>query len=276
MRISFYGKSSVGKTFIVSNLAVGLQKRGFKVLLIGCDTKQDSSLSILKKYIPSVFDIMNQKINMELKIDDFIHEGYNRVHSLESGTPPAGIGCGGYIFGETIKMLRDFGKLESYDFYLYDVPGDLVCGGYSSPLQYSDIAYVITDNDFNSIYSLNRVVEGIYTKSKAYDVKLGGLISNRCNYVNKIELISSILNLELLGGISDNVDFREEKLGFHTVYEMFDKTKRYKEVVHEFEHIIDNILKQLSRKDKIKNPKPLEINELNERFRNQHVVQGME
>ncbi|MCK7474800.1 MAG: hypothetical protein MZV49_17375 [Rhodopseudomonas palustris] len=96
----------------------------------------------------------------ELRVEDFVFEGYNGVMCVEAGGPPAGTGCGGYVVGQTVKLLKEHHLLEDTDVVIFDVLGDVVCGGFAAPLQHADRALIVTANDFDSIFAMNRIVAG--------------------------------------------------------------------------------------------------------------------
>ena len=123
----------------------------------------------------------------ELRAEDFVYEGYNGVMCVEAGGPPAGTGCGGYVVGQTVKLLKEHHLLEDTDVVIFDVLGDVVCGGFASPLQHADRALIVTANDFDSIFAMNRIVAAIQAKSKNYDVRLGGVIANRSAGTDQID-----------------------------------------------------------------------------------------
>ena len=56
---------------------------------------------------------------------------------VEAGGPPAGTGCGGYVVGQTVKLLKEHHLLEDSDVVIFDVLGDVVCGGFAAPLQHA-------------------------------------------------------------------------------------------------------------------------------------------
>jgi light-independent protochlorophyllide reductase subunit L len=108
-----------------------------------------------------------------------VTEGYNGVMCVEAGGPPAGTGCGGYVVGQTVKLLKQHHMLEDTDVVIFDVLGDVVCGGFAAPLQHADRAVIVTANDFDSIYAMNRIIAAVQAKSKNYNVRLAGCIANR-------------------------------------------------------------------------------------------------
>ncbi|MFX8102674.1 ferredoxin:protochlorophyllide reductase (ATP-dependent) iron-sulfur ATP-binding protein, partial [Acinetobacter baumannii] len=80
---------------------------------------------------------------------------------VEAGGPPAGTGCGGYVVGQTVKLLKQHHLLEETDVVIFDVLGDVVCGGFAAPLQHAERAVVVASNDFDSIFAMNRIVAAI-------------------------------------------------------------------------------------------------------------------
>jgi light-independent protochlorophyllide reductase subunit L len=112
------------------------------VLQIGCDPKHDSTFTLTKKLMPTVIDVL-ETVDFhaeELRVEDFVFEGYNGVMCVEAGGPPAGTGCGGYVVGQTVKLLKEHHLLEDTDVVIFDVLGDVVCGGFAAPLQHADRA----------------------------------------------------------------------------------------------------------------------------------------
>ena len=112
--------------------------------------------------MPTVIDVL-ETVDFhaeELRVEDFVFEGYNGVMCVEAGGPPAGTGCGGYVVGQTVKLLKEHHLLEDTDVVIFDVLGDVVCGGFAAPLQHADRALIVTANDFDSIFAMNRIVAG--------------------------------------------------------------------------------------------------------------------
>ncbi|MEM9123566.1 MAG: ferredoxin:protochlorophyllide reductase (ATP-dependent) iron-sulfur ATP-binding protein, partial [Pseudomonadota bacterium] len=176
-----YGKGGIGKSTTSSNLSAAFSKLGHRVLQIGCDPKHDSTFTLTKSLIPTVIDILEgvDFHTEELRSEDFVFEGYNGVQCVEAGGPPAGTGCGGYVVGQTVKLLKEHHLLEDTDVVIFDVLGDVVCGGFASPLQHAERALIVAANDFDSIFAMNRIVAAIRAKSRNYDVRIGGVIANR-------------------------------------------------------------------------------------------------
>ena len=179
--ISVYGKGGIGNSTTSSNLSVAMATLGAKVLQIGCDPKHDSTFTIAGELVPTVIDVL-QDVNYhmeEITADDVIRHGYMGVDVLETGGPPAGAGCGGYVVGETTKLLNELDLYDAYDVVLFDVLGDVVCGGFAAPLQKSEYACIVTTNDFDSLFAANRICAAIDFKSRRHEVRLAGVIANR-------------------------------------------------------------------------------------------------
>jgi len=191
-------------------------------LQIGCDPKHDSTFTLTKRLIPTVIDILGEVDfhSEELRSDDFVFEGYNGVMCVEAGGPPAGTGCGGYVVGQTVKLLKEHHLLEDTDVVIFDVLGDVVCGGFAAPLQHANRALIVTANDFDSIFAMNRIVQAIKAKSKNYDVRLGGVIANRSDATDEIDRFNDKVGLKTLARFPNLDVIRRSRLKKATLFEM--------------------------------------------------------
>jgi light-independent protochlorophyllide reductase subunit L len=217
-----YGKGGIGKSTTSSNLSVAFSKLGKRVLQIGCDPKHDSTFTLTKKMMPTVIDVL-ESVDFhaeELRTEDFVYEGYNGVMCVEAGGPPAGTGCGGYVVGQTVKLLKEHHLLEDTDVVIFDVLGDVVCGGFAAPLQHADRALIVAANDFDSIFAMNRIVAAIQAKSKNYNVRLGGVIANRSAATDQIDRYNEKAGLSTLAHFPDLDVIRRSRLKKSTLFEM--------------------------------------------------------
>ena len=219
---AIYGKGGIGKSTTSSNLSVAFSKLGKRVLQIGCDPKHDSTFTLTKQLLPTVIDAL-ESVNFhaeELRTEDFVFEGYNGVMCVEAGGPPAGTGCGGYVVGQTVKLLKEHHLLEDTDVVIFDVLGDVVCGGFAAPLQHADRALIVAANDFDSIFAMNRIVAAIRAKAKNYDVRLAGVIANRSAATDQIDRFNAAVGLETLARFPDLDVIRRSRLKKSTLFEM--------------------------------------------------------
>ena len=219
---AIYGKGGIGKSTTSSNLSAAFSKMGKRVLQIGCDPKHDSTFTLTKKMLPTVIDVL-ETVDFhaeELRVEDFVFPGYNGVMCVEAGGPPAGTGCGGYVVGQTVKLLKEHHLLEDTDVVIFDVLGDVVCGGFAAPLQHADRALIVTANDFDSIFAMNRIVQAIGAKAKNYNVRLGGVIANRSAATDQIDKYNARIGLKLAAHFPDLDVIRRSRLKKSTLFEM--------------------------------------------------------
>jgi light-independent protochlorophyllide reductase subunit L len=219
---AIYGKGGIGKSTTSSNLSAAFSKLGKRVLQIGCDPKHDSTFTLTKRLIPTVIDVLEQADfhSEELRPEDYVVEGYNGVMCVEAGGPPAGTGCGGYVVGQTVKLLKEHHLLEDTDVVIFDVLGDVVCGGFAAPLQHAERALIVTANDFDSIFAMNRIVAAIRAKSKNYDVRLGGVIANRSENTDEIDRFNKAIGIDRVAHFPSLDVIRRSRLKKSTLFEM--------------------------------------------------------
>jgi light-independent protochlorophyllide reductase subunit L len=219
---AIYGKGGIGKSTTSSNLSVAFSKLGKRVLQIGCDPKHDSTFTLTKCLVPTVIDIL-ETVDFhpeELRPEDFVFTGYNGVMCVEAGGPPAGTGCGGYVVGQTVKLLKQHHLLDDTDVVVFDVLGDVVCGGFAAPLQHADRALIVSANDFDSIFAMNRIVAAIQAKAKNYRVRLGGVIANRSAETDQIDKFNAAIGLKTMAHIPAYDVIRRSRLKKATLFEM--------------------------------------------------------
>ena len=219
---AIYGKGGIGKSTTSSNLSAAFSHMGKRVLQIGCDPKHDSTFTLTKRMLPTVIDVL-ETVDFhpeELRVEDFVFEGYNGVMCVEAGGPPAGTGCGGYVVGQTVKLLKEHHLLEDTDVVIFDVLGDVVCGGFAAPLQHADRALIVTANDFDSIFAMNRIVQAIGAKARNYNVRLGGVIANRSAGTDQIDKYNQQIGLQLAAHFPDLDAIRRSRLKKSTLFEM--------------------------------------------------------
>ena len=221
---SVYGKGGIGKSTTSSNLSAAFASQGLRVLQIGCDPKHDSTFTLTGSLQPTVIDILKE-VDFhpeELRPEDFMSEGWGGVMCVEAGGPPAGTGCGGYVVGQTVKLLKQHHMLEDTDVVIFDVLGDVVCGGFAAPLQHADRAVIVTANDFDSIYAMNRIIAAVQAKSANYKVRLAGCIANRSRDTDEVDRYCESVGFRRIGHMPDVDAIRRSRLKKKTLFEMDD------------------------------------------------------
>ncbi|MGL5715586.1 MAG: AAA family ATPase [Paraclostridium sp.] len=195
-KIAIYGKGGIGKSTTTSNLSAALSKLGYKVMQIGCDPKADSTKNLMKgKFIPTVLDVMNEKGD-DVELSDIVFEGYNKVLCVEAGGPTPGVGCAGRGIIAAFEKLEELDAFEVYkpDIVIYDVLGDVVCGGFSMPIRngYAKDVYIVTSGEMMSMYAASNISTAVNQfKSRGY-ASLKGLILNAKNVVDEQKLVSDL------------------------------------------------------------------------------------
>ncbi len=187
-QIAIYGKGGIGKSTIACNLAMALQEQGLKVMQVGCDPKRDSTRSLTRgRLIPTVLEIYREHLRMgrdeyAITLEDIVFEGPQGIYCVESGGPEPGIGCAGRGVLTAINILRDLKAFDTYgvDVVLYDVLGDVVCGGFAQPIRqgYAREIYLLCSGAFMSLYAANNIAKAIRRLSRRGETGLAGVICN--------------------------------------------------------------------------------------------------
>lgn len=192
-KIAIYGKGGIGKSTTTSNLSAALSKEGYKVVQIGCDPKSDSTKNLMQgQRIPTVLEQIKEKGD-DLKVEDIVFTGFDGVLCVEAGGPTPGVGCAGRGIITAFEKLNELRFFEIYqpDVVLYDVLGDVVCGGFAMPIRggYAEDVYVVSSGEMMSLYAANNIATAINGFGKRGYAKLQGLIFNKKNIENEDEIV---------------------------------------------------------------------------------------
>lgn len=179
-RIAVYGKGGIGKSTTVGNVSAALAARGLKVIQIGCDPKADSTRAVAGRKIPTVLETMRADPDPEL--EDVVFEGPNGVLCVECGGPRPGVGCAGRGIIAAFELLESLDMTSVYrpDVILYDVLGDVVCGGFAMPIRngYARDVFVVTSGEMMALYAASNISYAVNDLTGDGYARLGGLIQN--------------------------------------------------------------------------------------------------
>lgn len=188
-KIAIYGKGGIGKSTTTSNLSAALSMQGLKVMQIGCDPKSDSTKNLLgTQKIETVLDTMKRKKD-EITLQDIVHVGFNGILCVEAGGPTPGIGCAGRGIISAFETLEKLNAFEVYrpDIVLYDVLGDVVCGGFAMPIRggYADEVYIVTSGEMMALYAASNISQAVKNFGPMGYAKLRGMILNAKNILDE-------------------------------------------------------------------------------------------
>ena len=182
LKVAIYGKGGIGKSTVTSNLAAAFASMGKKVIQIGCDPKADSTINLLGgEPLRPVMNYMREEDEEPEKLEDISREGFGGVLCIETGGPTPGLGCAGRGIIATFQLLEDLRLFETYqpDVVLYDVLGDVVCGGFAAPIRegYAEKVLIVTSGEKMALYAANNILKGVVSYSDERNL-LGGFVFN--------------------------------------------------------------------------------------------------
>ena len=192
--IAVYGKGGIGKSTICANLSAALSRAGRHVLQIGCDPKHDSTRLLTHgQRQTTVLDYMRVTKPPDYRPEDILLEGYGGIGCVEAGGPEPGVGCAGRGIISAFELLSRFRLKEQYDVIVYDVLGDVVCGGFAVPIrsEYADTIFVVTSGEFMALYAANNILRGIRNyDSVSGKRRVAGIIFNKRNIEGEEERVA--------------------------------------------------------------------------------------
>ena len=192
-KIAFYGKGGIGKSTTASNVSAAFAEMGRHVCQIGCDPKNDSTRLLLGRICKeTVLDIEREKKGTA-QLSDIVHTGWHDIKCIEAGGPDPGVGCAGRGIIVALERLKALHAFDDLDVVLYDVLGDVVCGGFAVPIRegYASEIYIVSSGELMSLYAANNIAKGVQRFAARGAVKLGGIIGNGRDVLNERELLEA-------------------------------------------------------------------------------------
>ena len=229
--IAIYGKGGIGKSTTTSNISAALAESGYRVIQIGCDPKSDSTNFLHGGIdLPTVLDTVEE--NAKVKIKDISAVGFKGVLCIEAGGPLPGVGCAGRGINAVVNLLHQIRLFAEYkpDYVLYDVPGDVVCGGFAMPIRngQADRVYVVTSSDFMALIAANNLFRAITRYAPYGGARLGGVIANALTAPYAESLVKDFVvrtGSRVVGKVPRSLIVSQSELFGQTVIEAFPESK---------------------------------------------------
>ncbi|MDR1446633.1 MAG: nitrogenase iron protein [Treponema sp.] len=259
-QIAIYGKGGIGKSTTTSNLSAALSQIGFKVMQFGCDPKSDSTNTLRDgKFIPTVLDTLREK--SAVKASEVIYEGFNGIYCVEAGGPAPGVGCAGRGIITAVELFKHQKVFEELDLdvVIYDVLGDVVCGGFAVPIRegIAEHVFTVSSSDFMSIYASNNLFKGISKYSASGGALLGGVIANSMGPPYSKEIIDDFAErtaTQIIEYIPRSITVTQSELQGKTTIEAAPDSAQAE--------VYRSLARKIADHDESKAPSPLESMEL--------------
>lgn len=219
--LAIYGKGGIGKSFTTSNLTARLAFDGYRVLQLGCDPKHDSCNTIFAGHsLPTLGDVwrVQKAAGSEegMAVGDIIFRNELApgvsIFGCEIGGPDVGRGCGGQGISHGFKVLERLGMDRwQLDFIIMDFLGDVVCGGFATPLARSlaEEVIIVVSHDRQSLYAANNIAQAArYFQSMGGSTQILGLIVNRDDGTDTADHFAEATGLPILTRVPLNQEVR--------------------------------------------------------------------
>ncbi|MBR2558003.1 MAG: Ni-sirohydrochlorin a,c-diamide reductive cyclase ATP-dependent reductase subunit [Methanobrevibacter sp.] len=252
-KIAIYGKGGIGKSTTVANLSAVWANEDLNCLVIGCDPKADTTRTLYGCRIPTVVNTL--KDNRNPSREDLVFTGFKDILCVESGGPEPGVGCAGRGVIVAMKRLEKLGIFDDdLDVVVYDVLGDVVCGGFSVPLRekYADEVVIVTSGEYMSLYAANNIVRGV----KKLKGNLSGIVCNCRNVEREEEIVEDFakkIGTHVLGVVHRSNLIQDAELDAKTVVEKYPESDEAKEYI--------NLASSIMNNESVSTPEPMDDEE---------------
>ena len=225
VKIAIYGKGGIGKSTVTANLSAAFALMGKRVLQIGCDPKADSTINLLGgKTLEPVMNFLRDH-DREPEIEDIVKEGFGGVQCIETGGPTPGIGCAGRGIIATFNLIDDLRIFQKFqpDIVLYDVLGDVVCGGFAVPIRegYAEDILIVTSGEKMALYAANNIRTAVDNFLDRGYARVKGIVFNHRNVPReeeKVQTFSEESGIPIVGDIPRSDEIIEyEEMGMTVV-----------------------------------------------------------
>ena len=221
LKVAIYGKGGIGKSTVTSNLAAAFANMGKRVIQIGCDPKADSTINLLGgEPLRPVMNYMREEDEEPDELAQISKEGYGGILCIETGGPTPGLGCAGRGIIATFQLLEDMDLFERYkpDVVLYDVLGDVVCGGFAAPIRegYASKVLIVTSGEKMALYAANNIFSAVKNFEDRSYARVFGVVLNHRNVENekeKVQAFAEKVGVPIVGEVprSDEIIHWEEQ-----------------------------------------------------------------
>ncbi len=262
MKIAFYGKGGIGKSTTTANVSAAFSKKGHKVCQIGCDPKNDSTRLLLGHICKqTVLDTVRDSEDGEVTAEQIVHEGFNGIKCVEAGGPEPGVGCAGRGIIVASEKLNALNVIPEDSLVLYDVLGDVVCGGFAVPIRegYATDIYVVSSGELMSLYAANNIAKGICRFAGRGKARIGGIIGNSRNTINEEKLLEEFarrLNTRLFAFIPRDIIVNQAENKRQTVIQFAPTSNQAK--------VYEKLANDIESNTQLTVPTPMTFEELEE------------
>lgn len=243
LRLAIYGKGGIGKSTMTSHLSAAFASLGKKVIQIGCDPKADSTINLLKgEPLTPVMNLLREDVEIE-DLSDISKVGYGNVLCIETGGPTPGLGCAGRGIIATFQLLEDLELFETFqpDVVLYDVLGDVVCGGFAAPIRegYAQKVIIVTSGEKMALYAANNIYTAVKNFEDRSYASVAGILLNHRNIAHEYEKVDAFARergLSIIGEIPRSQIINDAEDQGMTVIE------------YDYQHEVSQIFVELAKK----------------------------